>query len=482
MATQFQIKRTSVSGRTPNTTSSGNSTYIAAGELAINLTDGKLFSSNGSAIIEAGSNLSSLKVTGVVTQGNTTVSGFINAASDIIINSGKLAFKALSGANVYLVQQGDDNLVLYTTSTSGAGRPVWSVFANSNTSSLSIAIPLTLNDTLFSGGGSGTSGQVLTSSGASGAPTWTTVSGSGTATTLNANTTDTQTFYLPMANTTTGSWTNGVVATTKMSFVPSTGVLTVTGVNATSISVGANVSLSTSTLSIGNATVNSVLTSATLRVGSLNANATAVNLTGNLAINGTVGTNGQVVSMNGTSLAYTSLPPTIAIYDTSNNVLANAYFVTGSSIDGLSDVDTSTVAPSNGQTLIWNSANSQWYPGNVVTNTAPTVLNTIAPYFDGARSVFALKTDQTSVSGITDSKDLEVVVNGQWLSPYVNNITYPWITPYDSINGFRVVGANLTIYIAPQIGDTASLVWRPGSSTPQTKKYPFSATTIALGD
>lgn len=406
MATQFQIKRTSVSGRTPNTTSSGNSTYIAAGELAINLTDGKLFSSNGSTLIEAGSNLSSLNVT----------------------------------------------------------------------------TALTLGGTINVGGSPGTAGQVLTSNGTGQAPYWSSSSGASVA--LNANTTDTQTFYLPMANTTTGSWTNGVVATTKMSFVPSTGVLTVTGVNATSISVGANVSLSTSTLSIGNATVNSVLTSATLRVGSLNANATAVNLTGNLAINGTVGTNGQVVSMNGTSLAYTSLPPTIAIYDTSNNVLANAYFVTGSSIDGLSDVDTTTVTPANGQALIWNSANSQWYPGNVVSSGggAPTVLNTIAPYFDGARTVFALKTDQTSVSSIVDSKDLEVVVNGMRMTPYVNNITYPWITPYDSINGFRVVGANLTIYIAPQIGDTASLVWRTGSLTPQTKKYPFSATTIALGD
>lgn len=405
MATQFQIKRTSVSGRTPNTTSSGNSTYIAAGELAINLTDGKLFSSNGSTLIEAGSNLSSLNVTSA----------------------------------------------------------------------------LTLGGTLNVGGSPGTTGQVLTSNGTGQAPYWST-SAAGASVTLSANTTDTQTFYLPMANTTSGSWSNGVVATTQLSFIPSTGVLTVVGVNATSISVGANVSLSTTTLSIGNATVNSVLTSATLRVGSLNANATAVNLTGNLAINGTVGTNGQVVSMNGTSLAYTSLPPTIAIYDTSNNVLANAYFVTGSSIDGLSDVDTSTVAPSNGQTLIWNSANSQWYPGNVVTSTAPTVLNTIAPYFDGAKTVFALKTDQTSVSSIVDSKDLEVVVNGMRMTPYVNNITYPWITPYDSINGFRVVGANLTIYIAPQIGDTASLVWRSGSSTPQTKKYPFSATTIALGD
>ena len=46
--------------------------------------------------------------------------------------------------------------------------------------------------------------------------------------TLVANTTDTQTFYLPMANTTSGAWANAVVATSKLSFVPSTGVLSAT--------------------------------------------------------------------------------------------------------------------------------------------------------------------------------------------------------------------------------------------------------------
>lgn len=54
MPNKFQIKRTTVSGRTPNTTNVANTTYIDAGELAINVSDGKLFSSNGSAIIEFG--------------------------------------------------------------------------------------------------------------------------------------------------------------------------------------------------------------------------------------------------------------------------------------------------------------------------------------------------------------------------------------------------------------------------------------------
>lgn len=73
MATQLQIKRTSITGRTPNTTSSGNSTYIAAGELAINLTDGKLFSSDGTVIIDVGSNLSALSVSTTFRVGSNNI-------------------------------------------------------------------------------------------------------------------------------------------------------------------------------------------------------------------------------------------------------------------------------------------------------------------------------------------------------------------------------------------------------------------------
>lgn len=71
MSNVIQIKRTAVSGRTPNTTNSSNSSFIDVGEVALNLTDKKLFSSNGS-LFEVGSNLSSLSVTG-----NTYVEGTV---------------------------------------------------------------------------------------------------------------------------------------------------------------------------------------------------------------------------------------------------------------------------------------------------------------------------------------------------------------------------------------------------------------------
>ena len=72
---KIQIKRTTISGRTPNTTNSANTSYIDAGELAVNLTDRKIFSSNGTDSFEVGSNLTSLSVSTIVASGATGTNG-----------------------------------------------------------------------------------------------------------------------------------------------------------------------------------------------------------------------------------------------------------------------------------------------------------------------------------------------------------------------------------------------------------------------
>lgn len=69
---RIQVKRTSVSGRTANVTNSGNSQYIAAGELALNMPDGILYTSNGSSLIEVGANNTKQNIsTNNLTVGNT---------------------------------------------------------------------------------------------------------------------------------------------------------------------------------------------------------------------------------------------------------------------------------------------------------------------------------------------------------------------------------------------------------------------------
>lgn len=111
------------------------------------------------------------------------------------------------------------------------------------------------------------------------------------------------------------------------------------------------------------------------------------------------------------------------------------------------------------------------------------ILNDISPQFDGVRGAFDLRLDQSAVNNITDSKNLEVIINGKKLSPYVKTLTYPWISPYDVVKGFRVRGNKVVIYNPPDIGDNALLVQKsPGTTTVQTKKYPYSATAVAFGD
>ena len=65
--TRFQLKRSTISGITPTTSD------IATAELGINVADRKLFSSNGTAIFEVGSNLTSIAI------GNTTAIQTINS-------------------------------------------------------------------------------------------------------------------------------------------------------------------------------------------------------------------------------------------------------------------------------------------------------------------------------------------------------------------------------------------------------------------
>ena len=73
MANKFQVKRTTVTSRTPNTTNSGNTHFIDTGELALNLTDGKMFSSNGTVYFEVGANLANQTVAGNANVGKLNV-------------------------------------------------------------------------------------------------------------------------------------------------------------------------------------------------------------------------------------------------------------------------------------------------------------------------------------------------------------------------------------------------------------------------
>jgi len=87
---------------------------------------------------------------------------------------------------------------------------------------------------LSANGSFGQSGQVLTSNGTG--VYWTSnILGAGLV--LAQNNTSTSTWYLPMTNAISGTWSNAVVSDNKLSFVPSTGTLTTSAANITKASI-----------------------------------------------------------------------------------------------------------------------------------------------------------------------------------------------------------------------------------------------------
>ena len=124
--TVFQIRRNSVSGVRPTTAS------IQSGELAINLTDGIAFSTNGSVVFELGGNTTNQKVTNSLSVASvfTVNNSQVTTANPILINNNvQLRFQTVNTFSFAgFTAQSDDNFVFYTTNTSGALKAVWNAY------------------------------------------------------------------------------------------------------------------------------------------------------------------------------------------------------------------------------------------------------------------------------------------------------------------------------------------------------------------
>lgn len=147
---------------------------------------------------------------------NTTATATASGANSVAIGANT------SATNVYAIAIGANTSV--TGNNSGAiGFNISLSTANTiqiGSSGQTVALP----GSITANSATGSAGQVLTSGGASANIYWATPTGA----TLTANSTDSQTFYIPMSNASTGAWSNAVVSTTKMYFVPSTGTLSAT--------------------------------------------------------------------------------------------------------------------------------------------------------------------------------------------------------------------------------------------------------------
>jgi len=89
--TTFQLRRSSVAGKVPNTST------LSIGELGLNLTDQVLYSSNGTGIFEIGSNISTLSVTTIIANGST------GTANQVLTSNGTVSYWANSsgGGSAY---------------------------------------------------------------------------------------------------------------------------------------------------------------------------------------------------------------------------------------------------------------------------------------------------------------------------------------------------------------------------------------------
>jgi hypothetical protein len=106
MSSKIYTKRTSIAGKVPTTSN------IDTGELALNLRDGRLYSSNGTNVFEVGANVHSLSV----------------GAGGFSIGNGAITFPTSDGtADQVLVTNGTGTLTFQDQSGGGATANSFSV-------------------------------------------------------------------------------------------------------------------------------------------------------------------------------------------------------------------------------------------------------------------------------------------------------------------------------------------------------------------
>jgi len=132
------------------------------------------------------------------------------------------------------------------------------------------------------------------------------------------------------------------------------------------------------------------------------------------------------LAYNNTNGVFTFTPPDLSSYLTTIDL-------TSESIDELSDVDTSTVAPTNGQALLWNG--SAWAPGTVSTGSGTITWS--GGNIEGAVFTYTLSSDTTTVSGADDNGNT-LLFNGTAVTVYVNGVRLVNSDDYTASSGTTI--------------------------------------------
>jgi hypothetical protein len=174
MATKFKLKRSTIGGIVPTTAD------IDTAELAVNLADKKLYTSNGTVVFEIGSNLTNLSVSGNLTINTIIANGSIGIAGQVLHSNGTSVYwdtddQGVAGSNTeiqfndsdslganlqFTYNKVTDTLFVGNTEVSGKINSAFISVENITVSNTIVANVLTAN------GSNGQAGQVLSSNGA----------------------------------------------------------------------------------------------------------------------------------------------------------------------------------------------------------------------------------------------------------------------------------------------------------------------------
>jgi hypothetical protein len=156
------------------------------------------------------------------------------ANTNFVVRNGLVVSNVITAntSGITLNLAGNTGSVGQVLASNGSGGLYWTdaLTATGNTTFSGNVI---FSGTVYANGSAGDAGQVLTTNG-SGTYWSTGGGGGGTSINLSANTTDTSTYYFPMSNSSSGTWSNGVIANTSIYFVPATGTLSATIFNSLS--------------------------------------------------------------------------------------------------------------------------------------------------------------------------------------------------------------------------------------------------------
>ena len=202
---------------------------------------------------------------------------------------------------------------------------------------------------------------------------------------------------------------------------------------------------------------------------------------------------GDVFATNGTSkILENGTDGTNAVF--TGNVTGTVSDISNHSVNGLSDVDTTSIA--DGQVLAWSNANSRLEPTtpvgilsdlNDINNTAPTDGQVLK--WDNANSYWAPADDETAVTtlGSIGNVNTTGVANNDIL--YYNNSANEW--QVNNVNAIGISNAFFNIFTATGSSNQFTLSQDPGSSAavqvfldgvPQlSNNYTVVGTTLTLG-